>query len=185
MRELERDTSWGKAPILALLVAGLALGGGLEYAANLDDEDAVETRIEVIEVVPGAPVEPAPPVVELIPPPPPEPAQEDERDITAAPVFTPYTVAPTILNRREIIEAMEKAYPPLLRDAGVGGTVKIFFLIDEEGSVVKTLIDGSSGHAALDDAALSVAGVYRFSPALNRDEPVPVWVSFPITFQVR
>ena len=38
---------------------------------------------------------------------------------------------------------------------------------------------------ALDDAALKVATIYRFSPALNRDKKVPVWVSFPITFQVR
>ena len=35
------------------------------------------------------------------------------------------------------------------------------------------------------DAALAVADVYRFSAALNRDKKVPVWVSFPITFQVR
>jgi len=38
---------------------------------------------------------------------------------------------------------------------------------------------------ALDAAALAVADVYRFSAALNRDKVVPVWVSFPITFQVR
>ena len=57
--------------------------------------------------------------------------------------------------------------------------------IDVEGTVQKVLIDQSSGHEALDDAARRVAGVYRFTPALNRDERVPVWVSFPITFQVR
>ena len=34
----------------------------------------------------------------------------------------------------------------------------------------------------MDDAALRVARVYRFSPALNRDERVAVWVTFPITF---
>ena len=43
-------------------------------------------------------------------------------------------------------------------------------------------IDRSSRHEALDDAALKVAEVYRFSPALNRDQPVAVWVAFPITF---
>ena len=46
-------------------------------------------------------------------------------------------------------------------------------------------VNESSGHQALDDAALAVAGVYRFSAALNRDKRVPVWVSFGITFQVR
>jgi TonB family protein len=106
-------------------------------------------------------------------------------DISARPTFTPYTLAPSILNREEVVRAMLDAYPALLRDAGVGGTVRVYFFIDERGEVRDTRIDSSSGHAALDDAALAVAGTYRFSPARNRDRPVPVWVSFPITFQVR
>ena len=35
------------------------------------------------------------------------------------------------------------------------------------------------------DAAIKVAGIMKFTPALNRDKKVPVWVSLPITFQVR
>jgi len=101
------------------------------------------------------------------------------------PTFTPFTVAPSITNRDEVIAAMEAEYPPLLREAGVGGTVRVYFFIDEEGRVAQTRVDDSSGHAALDDAALRVAGAFRFTPALNKDKKVPVWVSFPITFQVR
>ena len=56
---------------------------------------------------------------------------------------------------------------------------------DHDGVVQRALIDHGSGHEALDQAAMRVAEVYRFSPALNRDEKVPVWVSFPITFKVR
>jgi protein TonB len=119
--------------------------------------------------------------VEDLPPPP----EEQVTDLSAAPTFTPFTVAPSILNRTDVIRAMEREYPPLLRDAGIGGTVRVYFFIDESGSVQDTRIDQSSGHQALDDAALEVAGIYRFSPALNRDKQVPVWVSFPITFQVR
>jgi protein TonB len=119
--------------------------------------------------------------VEDLPPPPEERAQ----DISAAPTFTPFTVAPSILNRDEVVRAMEREYPPLLRDAGIGGTVKVYFFIDENGAVQDTRVDQTSGHQALDEAALKVANIYRFSPALNRDKKVPVWVSFPITFQVR
>ena len=119
--------------------------------------------------------------VEELPPPP----EEAGTDLSAAPTFTPFTVAPSIQNRNDVIRAMTREYPPLLRDAGIGGTVKVFFFIDENGQVQDTRIDQSSGHQALDDAALNVAGVYRFSAALNRDKKVPVWVSFPITFQVR
>jgi protein TonB len=119
--------------------------------------------------------------VDDLPPPPSDVAG----DISAAPTFTPYTVAPSILNRDEVVRAMVREYPALLRDAGIGGTVKVYFFIDESGQVRDRRIDQSSGHQALDDAALAVAGIYRFSPALNRDKQVPVWVSFPITFQVR
>ena len=119
--------------------------------------------------------------VEDLPPPP----EEAATDISAAPTFTPFTVAPSIQNRNDVVRAMEREYPPLLRDAGIGGTVRVYFFIDEEGRVGDRRIDQSSGHQALDDAAMSVAETYQFSPALNRDKKVPVWVSFPITFQVR
>jgi protein TonB len=119
--------------------------------------------------------------IEDLPPPPTDVAT----DISAAPTFTPYTVAPSILNRDEVARAMVREYPALLRDAGIGGTVRVYFFIDENGQVQDTRIDQSSGHVALDEAALAVADVYRFSAALNRDKKVPVWVSFPITFQVR
>jgi len=119
--------------------------------------------------------------VEDLPPPP----EEQASDLSAAPTFTPFTVAPSIQNRDEVMRAMMREYPPLLRDAGIGGTVVVWFFIDEEGRVQQTQVNQSSGHQALDEAALAVADIYRFSPALNRDRRVPVWVQFPITFQVR
>jgi protein TonB len=63
--------------------------------------------------------------------------------------------------------------------------VLLFFYINALGVAEEIQIHESSGHQALDEAALRVGSVYRFSPALNRDEPVPVWVLFPITFQAR
>ena len=119
--------------------------------------------------------------VEDLPPPPDEPAT----DLSAAPTFTPYTVGPEILNRAEVQRAMLRQYPPMLRDVGIEGTVEVYFYIDENGTVQQTRINKSSGHIALDEAALAVSDVFRFSPALNRDRNVPVWVSFPIVFQVR
>lgn len=104
-------------------------------------------------------------------------------ELRNGPAFTPFTVAPSILNRDEVVAAMVREYPPLLRDAGIGGTVKVFFFINEDGRVEQVRIDESSGHQAIDDAAMNVAGAYEFSPALNGDEKTPVWVSFPITFQ--
>jgi protein TonB len=120
--------------------------------------------------------------VEDLPPP---PEAVTETDISAAPTFTPYTVQPDIKNRTEVARALEREYPPLLRDAGIGGTVQVWFFIDEQGRVQRTQVAESSGHKALDDAAIDVANIIEFTPALNRDKTVPVWISLPITFTTR
>jgi periplasmic protein TonB len=61
----------------------------------------------------------------------------------------------------------------------------VYFLIDEEGVVAEAQVEQASGHQALDQAAVRVARQFRFSPALNRGEPVPVWVQIPIRFETR
>ena len=63
------------------------------------------------------------------------------------------------------------------------GTVKVWFYIDEAGEVVKTQVHTRSGHAALDDAAISIAQKYDFSPAESEGEAIPVWIAFDITFK--
>jgi len=119
--------------------------------------------------------------VEDLPPPP----AEETTDIASAPVFTPMTVRPEIKNRREVVQAMMRAYPPILKDAGIGGQALVWFFISEQGRVLDKRISKSSGHEQLDEAALEVASVYEFTPALNRDKVVKVWVQIPITFEVR
>ncbi len=106
-------------------------------------------------------------------------------DLSANPVFTPYTVSPEIKNRDEVQGALMREYPIILRDAGIGGTVFVWFFISEEGLVLDRRVSQSSGHTMLDQAALEVADVFRFSPALNRDNIVQVWIQLPIVFEVR
>jgi periplasmic protein TonB len=79
--------------------------------------------------------------------------------------FTPMTVRPRLLNARDVARALERFYPALLRDAGIGGTVVVWFYIDTEGRVRATRINQSSGFEALDRAALQVADRMEFSPA--------------------
>jgi periplasmic protein TonB len=116
--------------------------------------------------------------IENLPPPP-----SGDADLSEAPVFTPMTVRPQLKNARAMQAALQRAYPPLLRDAGVGGTVNVWFFIDENGRVRNTRIAESSGYTQFDQAALQVADIMEFSPAYNRDQRVPVWVSIPITFE--
>lgn len=108
-----------------------------------------------------------------------------EEDPSAAPVWMKVDVYPVLRNRDEMARLLESEYPPLLRDAGIGGTVKVWFYIDEAGEVVKTQVHTSSGHAALDDAAMRIAQKYDFSPATNKDGAVPVWISLDIMFSTR
>ena len=119
--------------------------------------------------------------VEDLPPP---PTDDGIVDIASAPVFTPMTVRPEIVNRGEVQAALMREYPPILRDSGIGGTVEIWFFISEEGRVLDSRVSKSSGQVQFDEAALKVADVVRFSPALNRDQRVQVWIQLPITFQV-
>ncbi len=116
---------------------------------------------------------------------PPPPPNDGSVDLSAAPVFTPMTVRPEIRNRSEVQAALMREYPPILRDAGIGGTVEVWLFISEEGRVLDSRVSKSSGQVQFDEAALRVAKVVRFSPALNRDQIVQVWIQLPITFQVR
>jgi len=102
-----------------------------------------------------------------------------------APRFMVMEVRPRILNADEVIRALERSYPALLRDAGVGGDVTVWFFIDAGGNVLKRLIDRTSGYDGLDAAALKIADIMRFAPAENRGVKVPVWVSLAVKFSAR
>ena len=71
-----------------------------------------------------------------------------------------------------------------MREAGVSGTTTVWFYIDSEGEIQRLLVNRSSGNQEFDDAAIKVASIVDFTPALNREEPVAVRISLPVTFAV-
>ncbi|HEY8550299.1 MAG TPA: energy transducer TonB [Vicinamibacterales bacterium] len=117
---------------------------------------------------------------ELLPPPP---------TVTSDPggfvELAPYMVPPRLLNPDEVERALQRTYPRLLRDAGIGGTVHVHIWLDENGEVVQFRIGRSSGYPVLDEAALRVVEIMRFTPAQNRDRAVRVIVHLPIHFEAR
>lgn len=115
----------------------------------------------------------------------PLPVEEELAVSMEGPVFTPYTVKPALKNRAQVAAALQRNYPPLLRDAGIGGQTLFWFFIDAQGVTRKVMIQKSSGHAELDAAATNVAALMEFTPARNGEKPAPVWVSIPITFASR
>mgnify|MGYP001821999590 CR=1 FL=1 len=163
----------------ALDEAALTVGNVIEFTPAMNRDKAVPVWISLpITFATSA-------GRERTPPPYPEPSSELPVDISKAPTFTPYTVRPDITNRTEVARALETEYPPLLRDAGIGGTAQVWLFIDDQGVVQKAQINQSSGHQALDEAAVRVAEKIAFSAALKDDKAVPVWISLPITFSVR
>lgn len=80
---------------------------------------------------------------------------------------------------------LEESYPPLLRDAGIGGTAHVWLFIERDGGVMQVKIEEPSGYDALDQAALRVASRMQFTPARKDGATVPVWIQVPIAFRVR
>jgi len=120
------------------------------------------------------------PVSDLPPPP-----EEGQGNLSDQPVFTPFTQRPAMTNTPEVQRALEREYPRTLRDAGIGGAVNVWFFIDTLGVVQNRQVQESSGYDQLDQAALNVAEIIRFTPAQNMDKKVPVWIALPITFRVQ
>lgn len=106
-------------------------------------------------------------------------------NLEAGPQLTPMTLRPELKNAPAVQRALIENYPAALRDAGIGGSPVVWFLIGEDGMVRKVQLSKSSGFVALDEAALRVAQVMEFTPAFNRDRKVAVWVEIPIVFTSR
>ncbi len=118
--------------------------------------------------------------VEALPPPP----SNVVRSLEEQPVFTPYTVAPSVRDLQRARRIVQEKYPRILQDAGIGGTVVVWALIDEEGVVRRSQVHVGCGQAMLDEAAVAAVMEFEFHPAYNYDQKVPVWISMPITFAV-
>ena len=119
--------------------------------------------------------------VETLPPPPSPTATR----LVDEPTFTPYTVAPRLKNRDHAAHVVRMKYPKILQNAGIGGTVVVWAFIDQRGEVKNCKVHTSCGVSKLDEAALEAVREFTFVPALNYDRHVSVWVSIPITFEVK
>lgn len=112
-----------------------------------------------------------------------------------APAGAAYTVAtvgepPVLLNRAELPVIMQSLYPPLLRVAGLGGRVRVEFVVDRVGRVdrrsVRTL---ESTNPLFSSATQTALEQFRFRPGsvLSGDEKrlVPVLVAMTIEWTLR
>lgn len=92
---------------------------------------------------------------------------------------------PGIEDRRQVMRALARSYPPALREAGVGGVVSLRLRVGPDGRVNETNIEESSGHPKLDAAAREAIASTEYEPATRDGEPVAAWVTQRVTFAVQ
>jgi len=73
-------------------------------------------------------------------------------------------------------------YPAHSRRANEQGIATVRVLIDATGRPAQVALQSSSGHTALDDAAISAVKAAQFRPYVEGGVPQAVWVLVPINF---
>ncbi|HEY5971872.1 MAG TPA: energy transducer TonB [Pseudoxanthomonas sp.] len=74
-------------------------------------------------------------------------------------------------------------YPTELGCAGIGGVVGLGLTIGVEGKPTEVLLINSSGHDALDKAAMEGVTSWKFEPATRRGKPVTQGIQVPVNFK--
>ncbi len=173
-----------------LIISVVAVACDMAPRAESPEEALERTLIELrggeedraIEAEPDSRPEPGAERRQRYPLPPDTPGRISD-EASASPTDTQYEVAPILANRLEVRRVLDIEYPPVLRDAGVGGTTIVHMFINAAGVLDSALLAQTSGHEQLDQAALRVAYAFEFVPAQYEGENVAVWIQVPITFQ--
>jgi len=178
-------------------------------SVGIDDLDSHHGALVAVRLAPT--VEVAAPPPEVVRPAPPRPPRVDvspaltvapttleahpitglappptlEQRLDERPTYVPYEVPPQLLNRAEVERRLLGAYPARLRGSGIDGFLLVWAYVDEHGDVTRALIRTSSGHPAMDSAAIEVVRAMEFAPALNRDRPTGVWVAQTVSMKVQ
>ncbi len=103
-----------------------------------------------------------------------------------APIIEPISPKPRGVTRPPaVLNWTDPPYPQQARQQGVEGTTVLRLMVNAEGRPENVRVYRSSGHRALDDAALAhVKSAAWFSPALEDGRPAPMAISFKVRFRL-
>ncbi|MCL6640904.1 MAG: energy transducer TonB [Candidatus Rokubacteria bacterium] len=76
-------------------------------------------------------------------------------------------------------------YPESALRAGIQGVTRLRFEVLATGRVGRVLVEESAGFEDLDRAAVEAVRTWRFKPARRGDQPVPVWFTLPVRFELK
>lgn len=123
------------------------------------------------------------------PPPPPKPRPQAAAPVDHAPQTAPPSMpqAPKTVSIGQVayINPPNAIYPERSRRAGQQGRVVMRVLVDRTGRPAQVSVAQSSGHVALDEAAMSAVRASLLRPYSENGVPQPVWVLMPIDFVLR
>ncbi|HKB85036.1 MAG TPA: TonB family protein, partial [Ignavibacteriaceae bacterium] len=84
----------------------------------------------------------------------------------------------------ELVVAVKPAYPEMAIRASLEGTVYVKVLVDKEGNPKKAVIVKTDAEL-FNQPAIDAAMKSVFSPAIQNNKPVTVWVVVPFRFQIK
>lgn len=103
------------------------------------------------------------------------------RTPSSAPAAQPWDQAPEPVNPGQVARALNGAYPPRLRAAGIAATVQVRLRIGATGEVLQVTAESAS-HPEAGPAAVRALSGMRFRPARKNGVPVAVEVVLPVRF---
>ncbi len=83
----------------------------------------------------------------------------------------------------EIVVAAQPQYPEMAKRAGIEGKVYVKVLIDKEGKPKKAVVIKTDAEI-FNDAAIEAAMKSIFTPALQNNKPISVWIVIPYKFRL-
>jgi protein TonB len=152
------------------------------------DPDLPPPEFPVEKPKPPEPPKPRPQPPKIVQPQPRPPAPPSEpAQASGAPVQTTHTPGPQTLTAAQVgyLNAPAPIYPVRAKRAGDQGTVMVKVLVDTGGRPAQVVLQKSSGHAELDESALSAVRAARFRPFMDAGVAQPVWVLCPIGFALQ
>jgi TonB family protein len=156
-------------PITQVDVSGIGKEGDVVGAVDPNDHRAPTGNTQPSEAkeAPPAPAAEPEPVSN-------EPVAESEVD-----------VRPSLRNTDDVQRALQRVYPPSLRDAGVTGQTVLQFVIDESGHVEPSTVEVvSSSDDAFAAAARRIVDTMRFTPAKIHGHTVRVTTTLPVSWTI-
>ncbi|MFH1173556.1 MAG: TonB family protein [archaeon] len=103
-----------------------------------------------------------------------------EDSIPSSNVFIPYEVAP-----QPIVSPLPD-YPEMAKTAGVTGKVVLKIYVDNKGAVRKwEIMKATPQGLGFEEEAIEAIQQWKFTPAIQQNSPVGVWVAIPLKFVLK